>query len=63
MKSNDHCRIGSLEMLLVLVIAACLDHCRIGSLESLGVRHKMVGVDHCRIGSLENALASTHKPI
>ena len=32
----DHCRIGSLEMLLTAVRFERLDHCRIGSLETTG---------------------------
>ena len=33
-KLGDHCRIGSLEILPVVVVDQPSDHCRIGSLES-----------------------------
>ena len=50
---DDHCRIGSLEMLLESFRFGFKDHCRIGSLETTyeAVLHNVR--DHCRIGSLE----------
>ena len=37
-KYVDHCRIGSLENVVVLVDGMERDHCRIGSLEMIGMK-------------------------
>ena len=34
MQPTDHCRIGSLEILLAVLLIKENDHCRIGSLEN-----------------------------
>ncbi len=49
----DHCRIGSLEILVAFISEPLFDHCRIGSLEILLLRRLRRIIDHCRIGSLE----------
>ena len=48
-----HCRIGSLEVLMVVVLDFQLVHCRIGSLEDLHLGFFAPVNVHCRIGSLE----------
>ena len=50
---NDHCRIGSLEILTDDDEADGGDHCRIGSLENSSLNQSLLLNDHCRIGSLE----------
>ena len=55
MPSDVNCRIGSLEMLGLLVDSILPVNCRIGSLEiRASFRHQLFFVN-CRIGSLENA--------
>ena len=53
MRLKDHCRIGSLEIILVAFPAGFIDHCRIGSLENPQNCIRPPTMDHCRIGSLE----------
>ena len=48
-----HCRIGSLENVLILVVTLHLVHCRIGSLEKIQAALSEDDFVHCRIGSLE----------
>ena len=50
----DHCRIGSLEIVVNVLDVGLLDHCRIGSLEITKLINWPLVLDHCRIGSLES---------
>ena len=50
---EDHCRIGSLENIVIDEMAGYFDHCRIGSLENFFAWETPAVLDHCRIGSLE----------
>ena len=52
------CRIGSLEMLKIILRLASLVICRIGSLESLYIQAHRTDFVICRIGSLEIILRS-----
>ena len=56
---DDHCRIGSLEMLFISRTMHSADHCRIGSLENNTAIPVPFVIDHCRIGSLESKSAAT----
>ena len=53
LSASDHCRIGSLEIEMVLNQGDFTDHCRIGSLENERIIQHDKVTDHCRIGSLE----------
>ncbi len=48
-----HCRIGSLEKIVLIFNFTGFLHCRIGSLEIAGAIHIAEIKLHCRIGSLE----------
>ncbi len=51
----DHCRIGSLEIVIRVKTVIIKDHCRIGSLEIPRSEEDDRVSDHCRIGSLEKS--------
>ena len=53
-QDNVHCRIGSLEKVLLERKQTTRVHCRIGSLETQNLKSRHQALVHCRIGSLEN---------